>query len=319
MHRLIEEVMSLSGPVPEGGRHDGALLSNPGGRLAFTTDSYVIDPLFFPGGDIGSLSVYGTVNDLAMCGATPLWLSAGMILEEGFPVRDLERIVRSMGMAADRAGVQIVTGDTKVVERGKGDGIFICTAGIGAVREGLDIGPSRVRPGDAVVLSGDIGRHGMAIICSRDDLGLDTSLESDLAPLADAVRRVLDRGCRVRCMRDLTRGGLASALNEISGDSSLGIRIDEEAIPVVPEVRAACELLGFDPLHVANEGRFVLFVDPEDAGTAVEALSGALPGVRPAVIGSVARDRADGVVLRSLTGCDRLVDMLSGEQLPRIC
>jgi hydrogenase expression/formation protein HypE len=238
-------------------RHDGAVLAPGGVRLAFTTDAYVVRPLCFPGGDIGSLAVNGTVNDLAMCGARPLGLGAAFILEEGLAMETLWRIVQSMRRAADAAGVQLVTGDTKVVDRGKGDGIFITTAGIGLISHRLTIAPASVRPGDAILLNGDIGRHGIAIMAVREGLEFEAAIESDCAPLADLVGSLLEAGLEVHCLRDLTRGGLASALNEIAGAAHLGVSVDEGSIPVREDVRGACEILGFDPLYVANEGRFV--------------------------------------------------------------
>ncbi|OPL18673.1 MAG: hydrogenase expression/formation protein HypE [Candidatus Aegiribacteria sp. MLS_C] len=300
-------------------RHDGAVMELDGGTLAFATDSHVVTPLFFPGGDIGSLSVYGTVNDLAMCGARPLWLSAGLIIEEGFSMEDLWRVIRSMAEAAARAGVQIVTGDTKVVDRGKGDGIFINTSGVGIVPEGLSIHPSSLRDGDAVILSGDIGRHGMAIMAAREGIGLEIPVNSDLAPLSGMVSGLLREGLDIHCMRDLTRGGLASGLNEIADQAGLTVFIDEASIPVTEQVAGACELLGFDPLYVPNEGRFVTFLPQEHADRAVEILKNHDDGKGACRIGSVGPRTGSGVIMRSLIGSDRIVDMISGEQLPRIC
>jgi hydrogenase expression/formation protein HypE len=301
-------------------RHDGALLESPGARIAFTTDSYVVKPLFFPGGDIGRLAVCGTVNDLAMCGARPLYLSVGMILEEGLSMATLERVARSMGETARAAGVQLVTGDTKVVDRGKGDGIFVNTAGLGVVaHSGADLGPGSVVPGDVILLSGDLGRHGIAIMAEREGLAFETAIESDCAPLAEAVLGLLEAGIEVHCLRDLTRGGLASALVEIAGASGWGLRLDERAIPVVDAVRGACEILGLDPLYVANEGRFVAFVAERDAGRALELLRACPVAAGSTRIGSVERV-ADGLVrMETGIGSARIVDMLSGEQLPRIC
>jgi hydrogenase expression/formation protein HypE len=300
-------------------RHDAAALDLAGARLAFTTDSYVVRPLFFPGGDIGTLAVNGTVNDLAMAGARPVALSAGFILEEGLPIETLARIVRSMQAAAAAAGVAIVTGDTKVVDRGKADGVFINTAGIGLVAAAARIGPDAVRPGDAIILSGDIGRHGIAIMAVREGLAFETAIESDCAPLADAVLDLVQAGVAIRCLRDLTRGGLASALNEIAAGAGRRILVDEQRIPVREDVQGACELLGFDPLYVANEGRFVAFVPDSDADRAVAILRRHPVGAGSGRIGTV-QDAADPiVVLRSRLGSTRIVDMLSGEQLPRIC
>jgi hydrogenase expression/formation protein HypE len=303
-------------------QHDGALLEINGQRLAFSTDSYVVRPLFFPGGDIGALAVNGTVNDLAMCGARPLYLSAGFIIEEGLPVETLWRIVQSMGRAAKAAGVQLVTGDTKVVDKGKGDGVFINTAGIGIAAHSPAIAPASVLPGDAVLVSGDLGRHGMAIMSVREGLAFETTIESDCAPLAAPVQELLDAGIQVHCLRDLTRGGLSSALNEIAEASRTRIEIDECAVPVLEEVRGACEILGFDPLYVANEGRFVAFVAPGDAGRALAILRACAPGGLAAAIGFAHPGAAAHhglVTLKSRIGVPRILDMLTGEQLPRIC
>lgn len=300
-------------------RHDGAVFAPPGGRLAFTTDSYVVSPLEFPGGDIGSLSVNGTVNDLAMCGARPLYLSAGMILEEGLPMETLWRVVRSMKRAADEAGVRIATGDTKVVDRGKGDGIFLNTAGVGAVEGEREIAPRRVRPGDALLLSGDVGRHGTAIMAAREGLRFETTIESDCAPLWPMVGALFGAGVDVRCMRDLTRGGLASALVEIAEGSGTTIRFDEKAVPVMPQVRGACEMLGLDPFYVANEGRMIAIVPEPDAGAALEAMRSVSAGGGAVRIGQVREKEFRKVLVRSTIGTDRVVEMISGEQLPRIC
>lgn len=299
-------------------RHDGAVLDLQG-PLAFTTDSYVVRPLFFPGGDIGSLAINGTVNDLAMCGAQPLYLSVGFILEEGLSIDMLQRIVASMRSAAVRAGVRLVTGDTKVVERGKGDGLFINTTGIGRVLAPTPIRPTSIKAGDAILLSGDIGRHGIAVMAAREALGFETVVESDCAPLADPVLALMEAGVRVRCLRDLTRGGLASALVEIAETAGVGVTIDERAIPVCGEVSAACELLGLDPLHVANEGRFAAFVAAEDADRALGILRRQASTAGAALIGTVDHQPAGQVSCRGLLGISRPIDMLSGEQLPRIC
>jgi hydrogenase expression/formation protein HypE len=294
-------------------------LPTQGARLALTTDSYVVNPLFFPGGDIGKLAVCGTVNDLAMAGARPAYLSAGFILEEGLPMETLRRVVASMAEAARAAGVRIVTGDTKVVDRGKGDGIFINTAGIGWVPPGVEISPARVAPGDAILLSGDLGRHGVAIMSVREGLQFEGALESDCAPLAELVAAMLAAGADIHCLRDLTRGGLAAALNEIALDARVGIQIEEAAIPVAEPVAAACELLGLDPLYVANEGRLVAFVPASSADRVLDVMHHHPAAVGPCRIGTVSVTHAGMVELHSRFGGGRIVDLLSGEQMPRIC
>lgn len=299
--------------------HDGAVFPVEAGRLAFTTDSYVVQPLFFPGGDIGSLAVYGTVNDLAMCGAKPLYLSVGFILEEGFSLEMLQRIVDSMADAARKTQVQLVTGDTKVVDRGKGDGIFINTAGIGLVPPGVVVGPQRVEPGDCIVLSGDIGSHGLAVLSMREGLRFGGGIESDAAPLHSVVAELLHSGVDVHCLRDLTRGGLASALNEIATAAKVGMTIEEQPIPVQEPVRGGCEILGLDPLYVANEGRFVAFVPSAQAETAMAVLRRHAVSHHASAIGTVTGSDEPLVVLRTLLGTNRIVDLLSGDQLPRIC
>jgi hydrogenase expression/formation protein HypE len=293
-------------------RHDGAIVEPGAGTLAFTTDSYVIHPLFFPGGDIGKLAVYGSVNDLAMCGARASWLSVGLILEEGLPLETLRRVLASMAAAAAETGVEIVTGDTKVVERGKGDGIYVNTTALGAVHAHSLIAPASVRAGDAVVINGDLGRHGIAVLSVREGLEFEGEIASDLAPLWAPVERLLQAGMDVHCLRDLTRGGLSSALNEIAQSSGLGICVRERAIPVNETVRGACEILGLDPLYVANEGRFAAFVPAAQAQAAAALIGGA-------VIGEVVTERPGIVVLETSLGVRRPLDMLSGEQLPRIC
>jgi len=319
-NQLIERMfIPAFGNPALGARHDGARLELGGLPLAFSTDSYVVRPLVFPGGDIGTLAVNGTVNDLAMCGARPRFVSAGFILEEGLPMDTLWRIVSSMRSAADAAGVMIVTGDTKVVDRGKGDGLYINTAGIGVIEHAHVIAPMSVRAGDVVLLSGDIGRHGMAVMAVREGLEFESIIESDCAPLAAPVLDLLDAGIAVHCLRDLTRGGLASALVEIAQASGLHIRLEEPAIPVREDVRGACELLGFDPLYVANEGRFVAFVPAADADRALRRLAGHPVSDGATPIGVVSEAPAGLVTLRTAIGTTRLVDMLTGEQLPRIC
>ncbi|TVR20868.1 MAG: hydrogenase expression/formation protein HypE [Anaerolineaceae bacterium] len=314
MHNLIDKLFAATfARQAVGAQHDGAVFTASAGRMAFTTDSYVVQPIFFPGGDIGTLAVNGTVNDLAMCGARPLYLSVGLILEEGLPMQSLWRIAQSIASAADAAGVQVITGDTKVVDKGKGDGIFINTAGVGVLTHDLNISPLAVRPDDAVILSGDIGRHGIAIMAAREGLSFESTIESDCAPLADSVLALLDAGIDVHCLRDLTRGGLASALVEIASAGGVQVAVDEAIIPVNEDVRGACEILGLDPLYVANEGRYVAFVPPHQAQAAC-----AIMGDSACIIGHV-QSGAGRVVMRSVIGADRLIDMLSGEQLPRIC
>jgi len=302
-------------------RQDGAVFAPPGARLALTTDSYVVQPLFFPGGDIGKLAVYGTVNDLAMCGARPCYLSVGFILEEGLPMATLAQVVQSMQAAAQETGVQLVTGDTKVVDRGKGDGIFINTTGIGAIESAtVNIAPNQVQPGDAILLSGDLGRHGMAIMAVREGLSFDSPILSDCAPLAAPVQALLQAGITVHCLRDLTRGGLASALVEIAEAAGIQLAIDERQIPVQAEVRGACEFLGLDPLYVANEGRFIAFVPAAEADRAVAILRDQAPGGNAQRIGQVVGAASPALVtLTSQIGVSRVVTRLSGEQLPRIC
>ncbi len=320
MQQLIDQVFApaFSNPALDA-RHDAAVLSAGSTRVAMTTDSYVVKPLFFPGGDIGSLAVNGTVNDLAMAGARAIGLSAGFIIEEGLAMETLVRIVASMRAAADAVGVQRVTGDTKVVDRGKGDGVFINTAGIGLIEHQLTIAPASVRPGDAVILSGDIGRHGIAIMATREGLAFETAIESDCAPLAAPVADLIASGIDVRCLRDLTRGGLASGLNEIAAAGGCSIGIDERAIAVREDVRGACELLGFDPLYVANEGRFVAFVPVDQVNRALEVLRRHPVSSGATAIGLVGQESPGLVTMRTRIGASRVVDMLSGEQLPRIC
>jgi hydrogenase expression/formation protein HypE len=300
-------------------RHDGALIDLNWRRLAFTTDSYVVRPLFFPGADIGKLAINGTVNDLAMCGARPLYLSASFIIEEGLSMETLWRVVQSMKQAAADAGIQVVTGDTKVVDKGKGDGLFINTAGIGRVDYECAISPAAVRPGDAVLLSGDIGRHGMAIMSVREGLQFESSIESDCAPLADLVQSLLEEGIEIHCLRDLTRGGLASGLNEIAQCAGRQIDIDQNAVPVREEVQGACEILGLDPLYVANEGRFVAFVPASDADRAIRTMRSCALGEEATQIGAVTAGSPGLVTLKSQIGARRILNLLSGEQLPRIC
>jgi hydrogenase expression/formation protein HypE len=300
--------------------HDGATLNVLGGRLAFSTDAFVVRPLFFPGGNIGSLAVHGTVNDLAMCGARPLALSASFILEEGFPMADLRRIVDSMKEAAEGAGVSIVTGDTKVVDRGKGDGVFVTTSGVGIIPEGITIAPDRAQPGDVVLVNGPIADHGIAILSVRDGLEFDTELESDSAALNGLVEAILAAGgADVHVLRDPTRGGVASATNEIATSSKVGILLKEAALPLREQVRGACAILGFDPLYVANEGKCLAFVAAEKAKEVLQAMRAHPLGTGAVAIGEVVAANPGRVVLESRIGGRRVVDMLSGEQLPRIC
>lgn len=319
MHKLIEDffVPAFQNPLL-GDRHDGAVFNVGRSRMAFTTDSYVVKPLFFPGGDIGSLAVNGTVNDLAMCGAKPLYLSAGFILEEGMETEKLWHIVQSMRQAADAAGVYLVTGDTKVVDKGKGDEIFINTAGVGVIEHDLLIHPKAVEPGDAIILSGDIGRHGIAIMAAREGLEFETEITSDCAPLSFTVQNLLHDGIDIHCMRDLTRGGLASALVEIAETGDMQITVEEAAIDVREDVRGACEILGFDPMYLANEGRFVLFVPESNTEHAIEIMNSTGGDATAARIGTVTAT-GESVLLKSVIGSTRIVDMFTGEQLPRIC
>ncbi len=288
-------------------------------RLAVSTDSFVVRPLFFPGGDIGSLAVHGTVNDLAMRGARPLWLTAAFILEEGLPLEDLRRIVRSMAGAAARAGVAVVAGDTKVVERGHGDGVFINTTGVGVIPDGVDIGPHRIRPGDVVLINGTVGDHGIAVLSQREGLGFETDLVSDSAPLDDLVRALLEAAPHTHCLRDPTRGGVAAALNELAAAAGVGVELDEAAVPIRPAVAAACEMLGFDPLTVANEGKLLAFVPPDEAEAALAALCAHPLGQEAARIGVVTEEHPGRVLVRTGIGGRRILDMPLGELLPRIC
>ena len=300
--------------------NDQAAFDVAGGRLVMTTDSYVVSPLFFPGGDIGSLAVHGTVNDIAMAGARPLHLAAAFILEEGFPLVELKRIADSMGAAARAAGVRVVTGDTKVVERGKGDGVFIATTGIGIVPAGLDLSAEKARPGDRVLLSGTIGDHGIAILSKRQNLSFETDLVSDSAPLHGLVAAMVAAGGGdLRVMRDPTRGGLAATFNELAQQSKVGFRLSEAAVPVRPEVAAACELLGLDPLYVANEGKLVAIVAPRSAKAVLAAMRAHPLGRDAALIGEVVEDEHRFVQMATGFGGGRIVDWLAGEQLPRIC
>lgn len=299
--------------------NDQAAFAVPSGRLVMSTDAHVIAPLFFPGGDIGSLAVHGTINDVAMAGARPLYLAAAFILEEGLPLADLQRIVRSMAQASREAGVPIVTGDTKVVEKGSGDGVFITTTGVGLVPEGVHISGDQARPGDAILVSGHIGDHGVAIMSSRENLGFETAIQSDSAALHGLVAAMLASGAPIHCLRDPTRGGLATTLNELAAQSGVGMRLQEAAIPLRPEVESACELLGLDPLYVANEGKLICICPAKSADTLLTAMRAHPLGRHAARIGEVAADELHLVQMQTRFGGSRVVDWLVGEQLPRIC
>ncbi len=299
--------------------NDQASFEVNAGRMVMSTDSHVISPLFFPGGDIGSLSVHGTVNDVAMSGARPLYLSAGFILEEGFALADLERIVASMGEAANQAGVPVVTGDTKVVEKGKGDGVFINTTGIGVVPDGVNISGELARPGDVILVSGTIGDHGVAIMSSRENLTFETTIESDSAALHTLVANMVDAVPAIHCLRDPTRGGLATTLNELAQQSAVGMSLQESRIPINPSVSAACELLGLDPLYVANEGKLICICAADDAEHLLQVMRAHPLGQHAAIIGEVVDDRHGFVQMQTGFGGKRVVDWLAGEQLPRIC
>jgi hydrogenase expression/formation protein HypE len=299
---------------------DGAVLPAPGhGRLVMATDSHVVSPLFFPGGDIGCLAVHGTINDVAVMGARPLWLSAAFVLEEGFPLGDLARIVDSMALAARQAGVPVVTGDTKVVERGKGDGVFITTTGVGLLPAGRELSGRRAQPGDAILVSGTLGDHGMAIMAGRDNLGFESPIVSDTAALHGLIEALLACGGELHVLRDPTRGGLATTLNEIARQSGVGMLLQEKALPVSPLVAAACEFLGLDPLYVANEGKLVAICAENDAETVLSAMHKHPLGAQAAIIGSVHADPQHFVQMATALGGKRIVDWLTGDQLPRIC
>ncbi len=341
MQQLIEQMFTKAfGPKPASGLHDSIVLNLPANKLdsrfrgndndingnykgtskiAFTTDSFVVTPLFFPGGDIGTLAVNGTVNDLAMSGARPLYLSLGFIIEEGLAMETLWRIVQSIKKAADSAQVKIVTGDTKVVDRGKGDGIYINTSGIGIIEHDLSIVPTRIQAGDAILINGDVGRHGIAVMATREGLDFETTIVSDCAALNNIVSLLIQAGIDIHCMRDLTRGGLASALNEIAKDASRTIQINEASVPVEEQVASACEIMGFDPLYVANEGRFIAFVPESQASKSLEILQSHPLGQGACRIGEVLKETRPLVTLKSFIGASRILDMISGQQLPRIC
>lgn len=323
MQSLIQDVFLKAFSNPYLSQlHDSAVVPIEGHRIAITTDSYVVRPLFFPGGDIGSMAVHGTINDLAMSGATPLYLTAGFILEEGLPIETLQRVVTSMANAARQAGVSIVCGDTKVVDRGKGDQIFINTTGVGQVQEDIDIGHHRIQPGDRILVSGDLGSHGIAAMSVREGLSFAGGIVSDSAPLHQVVAELILEGVSIHCMRDLTRGGLASALNELGKSSKQNFLIDESQIPIQEPVRGACEVLGLDPLYVANEGKFVLFVPTNESDKALSILRKHPVSSLAGDIGEVLFSQplhSPPVTLKTVVGTHRILDLLSGEQLPRIC
>jgi hydrogenase expression/formation protein HypE len=318
-HELVakEFVTALANPLLA--KLDDAAVFDLGGRLSFTTDSYVVSPLFFPGGDIGKLAVCGTVNDLAMTGAKPLYLSLSFIIEEGLSRRDLARIVASVRKAAGEAGVEIITGDTKVVNRGSADGLFINTAGIGIIAEGVNISGSNAKPGDKLIVSGAIGDHGIAVLSQREGLSFATRIESDCAPLGKLVAGMLAVSQNIHCLRDPTRGGLATTLNELALQSKVGISIEEDKVPVREEVLAAGEMLGLDPLYIANEGKLVAIVPPEDADGILEAMRASRYGKEAAIIGEVTSEHPGRVVMKTSLGTSRIIDMLVGDPLPRIC
>lgn len=319
MHTLISKMFSAAFTndilMQE---HDSAQIDLPASKIAFTTDSYVVKPLFFPGSDIGALAVNGTVNDLAMSGAKPMYLSLGFIIEEGFAMEELWRVVQSISFAAKAAGVKIATGDTKVVDKGKGDGIFVNTSGVGVIEHKLNISPRCITPGDVIILNGDVGRHGIAIMAEREGLEFEHKIQSDCAPLNGIVADVINAGIDVHCLRDLTRGGLSSTLNELVQTAGIEITIDESKVPVHEDVQGACEILGFDPMYVANEGKFIAIVPEADAEKCLDIMQSHEFGKESAVIGTVSAGEPI-VKLKSRIGTMRILDMLSGEQLPRIC
>jgi len=318
-HELIEKsfLQPLSNPLLA--KLDDSATFDFSGRLAFTTDSYVVNPIFFPGGDIGKLAVCGTVNDLAMAGSSPLYLSLSFIIEEGLSQEELEKIVNSVQKATRKARVQVIAGDTKVVNRGSADKLFINTSGVGVIPEGVDISGSNAKPGDKVILSGTIGDHGIAVVSQREGLSFSSKLKSDCAPLNELVSQMLEVSSQIHCLRDPTRGGLATTLNELARQSRVNIRIEEEKIPVPEEVSAACEMLGFDPLYVANEGKLVAIVAPEEAETVLNQMRQNIYGKEAAIIGEVGQEHPGRVAMKTRLGASRIVDMLVGDLLPRIC
>ena len=320
-HQLIQKAFLPAFQNPSLNAGDDAALVEPGLRqkLSISTDAHVVSPLFFPGGDIGKLAVCGTVNDVAMLGAKPLYLTAGFILEEGLSMDTLKQVIESMKQAADEAGVQIVAGDTKVVQKGKAEGLYITTAGIGLIRDGVSVSGANAKVGDAVILSGSIGDHGIAVLGARGELGFQSSIQSDVAPLNHMIEAMLDASPNIHVLRDPTRGGLATTLNEIAAQSNIGVVLNEDSIPVHPEVNAACEMLGFDALYVANEGKLICFVPREDADKVLAAMKSTKYGEGAVIIGEVAEEPKGRVLLKTALGSTRVVDMLAGEMLPRIC
>jgi hydrogenase expression/formation protein HypE len=321
MHDLIAKTFlpAFDNPLLRAGDDAAVFRLSACSRLAMSTDSHVVYPLFFPGGDIGRLAVCGTVNDVAVLGAQPLYLTAGFILEEGLELDVLQRVLTSMRAAADEAGVQIVSGDTKVVQKGKADGLYINTAGLGAVLPGVEVGGAQAQPGDVVILSGPIGDHGIAVLGARGELGFDAEVQSDVAPLNHLIMAILDASEQIHVLRDPTRGGVATTLNEIATQSGVGITLFEKSIPVRPAVRAACEMLGFDPLYVANEGKLIAVVGREDADRVLEVMRQQRYGEEAVIIGEVQTDSPGRVLLKTAIGSHRIVDVLLGEMLPRIC
>lgn len=318
-HDIVNDsIISLLGN-PVLNRLDDSAVFEAKGRIAFTTDSHVVQPMFFPGGDVGKLSICGTVNDLAVMGATPLYLSLALIIEEGLPKEELNRVIRSIKEAADEAGIKIATGDTKVVNRGDADKLYINTAGIGVIPEGVNISGHNAKPGNKIILSGTIGDHGIAVLSKREGIGFETKLESDSAPLNIMIAEMMQVSSKINCMRDPTRGGLSSTLNEIAQQSGVSIRIDEEKIPVRREVAAACEMLGLDPLYIANEGKVVAVVEAEDADKILDRMKKNKYGQNAVIIGEVTEKHTAKVTLTTALGTSRIVDMLVGEPLPRIC
>ena len=320
-HQLIQKafVSAFQNPALQAGDDAAMLQPMPSMQLSISTDAHVVMPLFFPGGDIGKLAVCGTVNDVSMLGAKPLYLTAGFILEEGLEMNTLQRVIASMQAAAREAGVQIVAGDTKVVQKGKADGLYITTAGVGVIPIGTNISGSQAKPGDAIILSGYIGDHGIAVLGARGELGFESTIQSDVAPLNHLIEAMMNTSQNIHVLRDPTRGGLATTLNEIATQSKVGIMLDEKTIPVHPEVASACEMLGFDPLYIANEGKLVAFVSREDADAVLKAMKSTRYGEDAVIIGEVTATPHGRVLLKTSFGSTRVVDMLAGEMLPRIC